>query len=507
MPTAMEMALSAFQTACQVTPELDEQVYPRRMSEFIVRTLGGDPWDKQIEIADAVDDNRYVAVASCHGAGKSHIAARIALAFLHTRARSVVITTAPTARQVQHVLWREINAAYRGAKYPLLGRCLTTRYEIAPEWYAIGFKAKATPGISEDDTFQGFHADNVLVIFDEAAGVPESVFGSLDAAMTSENAHMLMIGNPTSVSGQFREAFHRNRSLFKTIKISAFDTPNFQIEGDEPTRPYLVTKRWVREVIAKRGEGSPYVQSRVYANFPEIGTNKLIPLSWIEAAEARSYARSDEKGVIVGIDAARFGDDETSLSVRRGTTLVKHIHWQGLSLTQSRNEVKKQLRDFKSVEEIRVDAIGLGAGLADMLREEGFTVYDVNASAKSSDPEEWPNFRHEMWWQLRERFNIEHPMISVDPRCGLDEEAMAQLSDIEYSFKDTRFQGAIIEPKEETKKRTGTSPDRAESLALAYCVLPPPELPASRPRAGIAKSGGWSNAQKYRGAKIARRRQ
>jgi superfamily II DNA or RNA helicase len=111
MTKAIDIALAAFETAVQVTPDLLGNDYPSRMSEFIKGTLGANIWEKQIEIADAVDDHRYVAVASCHGAGKSHIAARIALAFLHTRPRSIVLTTAPTARQVQHVLWREINSA------------------------------------------------------------------------------------------------------------------------------------------------------------------------------------------------------------------------------------------------------------------------------------------------------------------------------------------------------------------------------------------------------------
>jgi len=511
---AWDVVSEHFRTAMEVAPTVDRRLYPERITDFIIKTLGADLWEKQFEIAESVNDNRYTSVASCHGAGKSYIAAQIAIAFLHCYAPSVVITTAPTARQVQHVLWREINRAYRDARIPLLGRCLTTRIEIAPEWYALGFKA-ATAGrkTEESDGWQGFHAEHALVIIDEAAGVTAAVFDTLDAVMSSEGSRQLLIGNPTSVSGEFRDSFHRNRGQYHTIKISAFDTPNLTSEG-KPIRPYLVTREWVTTQIMKRGEKSPYVQSRIYANFPDLGTNKLIPLSWIEAANERQYMRSDEgRDLIAGVDVARFGDDESSIAIRQGPVLIHQASWHAVSLTETANRVARELKTFTrskvGVQEIRVDAIGLGAGVADILREKGFNVYDVNASNRSSDAEQWPNFRHEMWWQLRERFNIESPRIAVHKNWELDEDTMAQLSDLEYSYKDTRFTGALLEPKDETKKRTGWSPDRAEALALAYCTLPPPEIIAARPRSvstGEAGGSAWGNAYKYRGAKIARRR-
>lgn len=528
MTKALDLAFAALEASIQIVPDLNESKYPRRMSEFISTTLGADIWDKQVEIADAVDDHRYVAVASCHGAGKSHIAARIALAFLHTNPRSIVLTTAPTARQVQHVLWREINSAYRDSRYPLLGRCLTTRLEIASDWYAIGFKAKAdgTKNQSESDAFQGFHADHVLVIFDEAAGVPESVFGSLDAAMTSENAKMLLIGNPTSVSGTFRDAFHRNRALWKTIKISAFDTPNFT--AHRVIRPYLVTPQWVENQIKKRGINSPYVQSRIYANFPSIGTNKLIPLAWIESWQNRVVRPDRSRGIVSGVDIARYGDDESSLAIRCGNALVGTLSWQGESIPSSAKIVHQQLSKWQEkgfkIGEVRVDAIGLGAGVADILRENyDYDVVDISASVQASDTEEWPNFRHEMWWQLHQRMDIDEPAITIGEGVELDEDVIAQLCDIEYSHKDNRYNGVLIEPKDETKKRTGWSPDRAEAVVLAYCDPPGPGVASARPKAiVVSNEGGYSNAMKrttssvdetlteaprmYRGAKIARRR-
>lgn len=511
MTNALDMAMAAFQTGAKVIKANEVQKYPGRLSDFIIETLGCDIWDKQIEIADAVEDNRYVAVASCHGAGKSAIAARIVLAFLHTRSRSVVITTAPTARQVQHVLWREIRKAHSESRYPLLGIPLTTRYEIASDWYAIGFKAKADKATSGSDesnsAFQGFHAEHALVVIDEAAGVPEAVFDNLEAVMTSGNARMLLIGNPTSVSGTFRDAFYRDKELWHRIKISAWDTPNFQ--GNGVVRPYLVTEDWVQRQIIKRGRKHPYVISRVDAEFPDIGVNKLVPINWLDAANERERIQhTGERGsIIVGIDVARYGDDETVMWIRSGANAIRMHAWTGFDIYEGAANVNQFLKPYReSVIDVRVDTIGLGGGLADVLRHQyEYPVTDINVSMQSSNPEEWPNFRHEMWWQLRSRFDIEQPAIAF--REPMDDDTYSQLSDIEYEFKG-KYTGFQIEPKEETKKRTGSSPDRAEALALAFCDPPPPMVVSARTRSAISRDSGWNDTMGYRektrGAKIAK---
>lgn len=524
MTNALDMAIAALQVGARVSPKLELQKYPARLADFIQVTLGCELWDKQIEIANAVDDHRYTSVASCHGAGKSYIAARIVLAFLHTRPQSVVLTTAPTARQVQHVLWREIRRAHAESTYPLLGIPLTTRYEINQSWYALGFKAKATNAARSDENdsaFQGFHAESALVVIDEAAGVPESVFDELEAVMTSENARMLLIGNPTSVSGTFRESFYRDRSLWHRIRISAWDTPNFV--NKKITHPFLVTPDWVNRQIHKRGRKHPYVISRIDALFPDIGINKLIPINWLDAAIQRTEGEFDKTRVLyAGVDVARFGDDETCLTIRSGDTVLEQHAWGGFDITESAATVNMHIDRYEKrgykVEDIRVDTIGLGGGVADILRNTyDRPVTDINVSERASDPDEWPNFRHEMWWQLRERFDIDNPSIKfargmVEEREGQERdlkepELYSQLSDIEYEFKG-KYTGFQIEAKEKTKDRTGSSPDRAESLALAFCNPPPPETIAARPRSAISRDSGWNDTMgaraKSRGSKIAK---
>jgi len=422
--------------------------------------LNADLWEKQIEVAESVRDHRRTAVKSCHGAGKSYLAARIVIWFLHAHPSSIALTTAPTQNQVENILWRELRSAYASKAKGLLGRCLNVRYDIAADWYGLGFKAADT----QPDRFQGFHAEHALVVIDEAAGVAPTVYDALDAVMSSESARMLMIGNPTNPSGTFYDAFHSSRSLYNLITIAADDTPNFK--AGRTVRPYLITPAWRDDVISKFGPDSAYVQSRVHAQFLTTGVDTLIPLGWAEAAVSRIdlINRAPDAGPVdAGVDVARTGDDETVIYLRRGLDVLGFEAWNGYDLMESVGRIRNVLSPY-TVGQIKVDVIGMGAGVADRLRELGYAVVDVNVSASSSDPEKWPNLRHELWWELRELFH-RNEINGVD-----DETTIGQATSVKYGF-DSRHSMPIIETKEQMKKRGLKSPDRAEALMLAFANI------------------------------------
>jgi phage terminase large subunit len=424
---------------------------------FMVDWLGADLWEKQIEIAESVRDHRRTAVKSCHGSGKSYLAARIVIWFLHAYPFSIVLTTAPTFNQVRNILWRNVGAAYLRSKKPLLGRPLQTEINIDPDWYALGFKAEDTAA----DRFQGFHAEHALVVIDEAAGVVDQVFDALDAVMTSESARMLLIGNPTNPAGTFYDAFHSARSLYHTITIAASDTPN--IKTGQTIRPYLITQQWIDDAIEKHGADSPYVQSRVDAEFPELGDNMLIPLAWIEAADARSTeeAEGEWEG---GLDVARMGSDQSALCIRQGKHIVAEYAWSGMDTMETVGKVRAILSDYPPLKALKVDVIGIGSGVADRLREQKYPVVDVNVSSKASDPDSFASLRHELWWNLRLRFQEQ------DVAGPINDVTMGQLSSVRYKY-DSRHTQPVIESKEDAKKRGIKSPDRAEAMMLAFAQV------------------------------------
>ena len=166
-------------------------------------------------------DNDYVAVRSCNGAGKTYTAALATIWWLLAHDKAIVVTTAPTDRQVRELLWREIRAIHRENSDIIGGRISQTKLEIAEQHYAFGFSTNT------DVRFQGFHHEHILIVVDEASGVRPEIFEAIQGSMTSGDAKVLMIGNPTSLDGVFYDAFHKNRERWTTIHISASDTPNF----------------------------------------------------------------------------------------------------------------------------------------------------------------------------------------------------------------------------------------------------------------------------------------
>ena len=238
-------------------------------------------WHKQAEILDALPHHHRIAVKSGNGLGKGFTAAIAVLWFLHTHNPAIVLTTAPTFRQVRHILWRQIHTLHRRNPQTLGGQLLHTRWELAQDRYALGLSA------DHPDQFQGFHSPNLLLIVDEAEGVPDPIYDAITAITTTAHAQLLLLGNPTTNSGAFRRAFHQERHTYKTITISALDSPN--LTANHPIIPGLVTPQWVQERQQIWGINNPLYQSRVLGQFPDQTPDTLIPLSLLEAAIYHQY--------------------------------------------------------------------------------------------------------------------------------------------------------------------------------------------------------------------------
>lgn len=480
----------------------EQALYP-----FISDVLGASFWDAQREIVEAVERYPRTAVRSCHGIGKSYSVARIAIAFLQTRKNSIVLTTAPSSAQVKEVTWAYIRGAAEGARRPLAGKRghpLYTKWEINPNWKALGI----SPG-KNNSGMQGFHAPDILVIVDEAAGVGEHIYEQIEGLMTGAGARLLLIGNPTNPTGSFRKAFHEARELYHTITVSADKTPNFtafgvtredvetgawreKVAGEVMPYPGLVDPAWAAAQVTLNGADHPDVLSRVWAEFPTGGQYTLIALSDVEAVEHVDEDDVSDKGpVIAGIDVARFGSDESAITIRKGESVLAMAAINGADSHElyALFESLCEEHDLDPREvETRIDTTGLGASAVDTFKAHGVKVIPVNFNEASSDPEQWKYAIHEYWWQFAQRFR---PDEWGNRRIGLigfgwDDVTKGQLSDIRYSYQDGRTK-PTIERKAEAKKRGRRSPDRAESAMLAFATLVESDTEAPY---GMASLGG-----------------
>jgi phage terminase large subunit len=450
-------------------------------AELAVALLGHDHWPVARAILDAVfRPQSRVAVKSCHASSKTFTSAdAVILALL---AGGDVLTTAPTWEQVRTVLWGTIRRAVQDARIDLSSWVVNQTEIITPS----GAKAMGL-STNEGVRFQGWHArpdSFLLIVFDEAPGVQPDIYEAVEGISAGGDVRRLLIGNPVLASGPFFDIFASDVPGWSRVTIDAFDTPNLAgltLDGllalpeeqlDDNQRPYLVTRRWVRDRYYEWGEDHPLWQSRVRGFFPLQSDDALLSLAWLEAAARKPAAYSPGLPVQAGIDVAGPGDDETVLCVRQGDAILEMRAW---SLADSRGAVVAALEPWRErgLDAVNVDVVGMGHYFALALDDADLPVVRVNvgeapAGRTPVDVEKakkkYLNLRAQVFWTFREW--AEGGMLA-----GLtDQTALAQLAGMRYEH-DSR--GRIkIESKDDARKRGVKSPDRAEAIVLAFWQAP-----------------------------------
>jgi hypothetical protein len=435
---------------------------------WIERRLGERLWSKQVEIALAVRNHRRVAVHSCHGVGKSFLAARLAAWWIdaHPPGTAFVVTTAPTFEQVRAILWREIARAH--AKGKLAGHVNLTEWFVGGE--LVGFGRK--PADTDPAAFQGIHARYVLVILDEAAGVPKALWDAATSLASNEESRLLAIGNPDDPGSYFARVCAPG-SGWEVIGIDAFESPNFTGEPvSNELRALLVSPVWAEERAAEWGVDSPLYLAKVRGQFPEARSDMVVPLSFVRACQrdpldpALERAWASRTPVELGVDVGA-GGDRTVIYARLGARA--DLVWRGETPDPMRvvGEVIRAIR-VTGATRVKVDTVGIGWGVAgrlEELRAEGkhaAEIVPVNVGAAPGDPTRFPRLRDEIWWEVgRELARTQ----GFDLR-GVDDATVGQLIAPRYAPDSS---GRIkVEPKDETKKRLGRSPDEADALLLAF---------------------------------------
>lgn len=445
-------------------------------------------WSTQREILDAVNTHPRVAVKACHASSKTYSAARLLLWWLVKHQEAVVVTTGPSWHQIETQLWGEVHTAAAKSKIAFPQPNLT-QLKVDSQRIAYGLSTSVTKQ-DEGVKIQGIHGKNILVIIDEAPGLNPKIWEAIEGARAGGNVRVLALGNPTIASGPFHSAFVEQRSGWKCITIDAFETPNFSdIPGglefvdkdgklieNESSRlwnllhlpdeeldnnicPYLVTRRWVVERYHEWGLDHPSWQSRVRGQFPKQAPDSLISLAWMEEQKVREIQEKTSDEVAAGFDVAGPGEDESSLTIRKGPKVVFHEQTQD---QDPRGWVMQRLLPFKGIiKHINVDCIGIGWNMYTHLKDTfKDKVIPVNVCNSSNDSEHYADLKSEYFWGLRER-------LKAGDFCGmLDEKTIGQLAGIRYKANS---RGQIeVESKEDSRKRGVKSPDRAESVMLAF---------------------------------------
>lgn len=447
--------------------------------DWVRERLGEQVWSRQADVMRAVRDRPRVAVKAANSVGKSHGAARLATWWIdsHPVGEAFVLTTAPSQSQVDVIVWGGIRTAHAaGGLRGRIGAGANPTWKIGDTIVGLGRKSQDLASPEEAAAaFQGIHARFLLVIIDEAAGVPAWLWEAIESMAISEHSRVLAIGNPTDPGSHFARVCEPG-SGWQVLQVSAFDAPAFTGE-DVPSElaEQLANPGSVDRMRRAWGEGSARWTSRVLGEFPDEADDALIARAWLQAAHRRQLPEiAAGWPCVFGADIARYGSDDTVVYANRGgrVRLARRAH--GNDLMASTGVVARLLAEEPSpAAEAVVDAIGVGAGVFDRLREQGAAVRGFVASERASRPDRFVNRRAEVFWWLREA--LRDGLLDLDPA---DEALAEELLAIRVSENS---RGLIqVEGKDELRRRLKRSPDRADAAAMTLVGEWRPAEPVDR---------------------------
>lgn len=392
-----------------------------------------------------------MAVASGHGIGKSAFVAWLILWALTTRPDTQAVVTANTETQLKTKTWVQLATWHRRCRFSKGFKLSGLSLAAADPKQTRTWRCDAVPwNETNPEAFAGLHnqGGRILLVFDEASAIPDIIWETAEGALTDRDTEILWLvaGNPTKATGRFRECFGRYAHRWACRQIDSRSVG-------------FTNKAQLDQWIEDYGEDSDFVRVRVRGVFPRVGSAQFVATDLVEQAQRREAAHGLQDPVIVGVDVARYGGDETVVAIRVGRDARSHA-WtplRGLDSMQVAARVVEVIR-ARRPDAVVVDGGGVGAGVIDRLREVGYPVIEANFGGRADDPRVYADKGAEMWGRLRDWL----------PGAALPDDPLLrdQLVGREYGYSPTLQ--IKLERKQDMKARGLASPDRADALALTF---------------------------------------
>lgn len=432
---------------------------------------------EQVRKGKTLHEAIRMAISSGHGIGKSALVAWLVDWIMSTRPHAKGVVTANTGPQLESKTWAEI------AKWTK--RCITGHwFDVSTGKGSMRMVHRQNPESwrcdaqtcreENSEAFAGLHAasSTPFYIYDEASAIPDKIWEVSEGGMTDGEPMWFAFGNPTRNSGRFRECFGRLKHRWITRQI---DSRTVQITN----------KAQIGQWVADYGEDSDFVRVRVRGIFPRAGSTQFIGSGLVDEAMNREALADVYDPLVLGVDVARFGDDESVIYIRKGRDGRSHppLKFRGLDTMQLASRVAEQY-EFYRADAVFVDGTGVGGGVVDRLRQLRVPVIDVQFGSKAdrsnpgAEQAVYANKRAEMWGWMRDW--LKGGAIPDDP------DLRQQLEGCEYGFVLLQGQEAIaLERKADMKKRGLPSPDMADALALTFAYPVMASRQAGRAGAGL----------------------
>ena len=430
-----------------------------------------------------------MAVASGRGIGKSALVSWLVLWMVSTRIGSSTLVSANSEAQLRSITWSEIikwqammiNGHWFevSATKVMPAKWLT---ELVERDLKKGTRYWAVEGRlwSEEnpDAYAGLHnVDGVMLIFDEARGIPDAIWDVSQGFFSENTPHRFWcaFSNPRRNTGYFYECFNSKRAFWEALHIDAR-----QVEGTD--------KNIYQQIVDEYGENSTQARVEVYGEFPSVGDDQFISPDLVDEAVERPRYRDETAPIVLGVDPARTGSDATVLAVRQGRDLIALKRLRGADTMEVVGHVIDAIDEYRPSLTV-IDEGGLGYGILDRLTEQRYKVRGVNFGWRAKNSVMWGNKRAEMWGQMREWLRT--ASIPADRLLKTDLTAPKMKPDSAGTI--------FLESKKDMRSRGLASPDAADAIAVTFAFPVASREARERPRtlvrqAGAHMTGSWMGA-------------
>lgn len=437
--------------------ELANSSGPRRWQRDVLFHIG-----EHLQSAERFQPCR-IAVASGKGIGKSALVSMIIDWAMSTCGDCKVVVTANTGTQLATKTQPEVSKWTRLSFNSHWWEVKATSITSLEKGHEREWRTDFIPWSKENmEAFSGLHNKDkrLVVIYDEASGIHDTIWDNTDGTLTDEGTEMLWLafGNPTRPNGKFRECFGKDKLRWKTFQIDSRT-----VEGTNRVE--------LDRQVAAKGEDSYYVRIWIRGEFPLVGSDQFIPPAHVDAA--RHFRSEGHEGLpkILSCDVARFGDDQTVIGTRQGrkARILERLHGKDTVFVAERVIF---WREQEKPDATVIDGDGLGAGVVDQLSHRGYKerLFEFHGGTPANDSHTYLNRRSEVWGLCRD-------WLAAGAEIPNDPELAADLVGPLYDYND---KGQIcLEPKDEMKERGLASPDSGDMLAMTFAVkvLPKPKEP------------------------------
>jgi phage terminase large subunit len=471
-------------------------------ARFVAEVIGvqPDPW--QVEVMQGLLDKRMAAIAGGNGAGKDALSAWLGLWLLCTRPFAKGQVTAPNKDQLFAIFWAELAKWIQHSPIlPILVEWQKTRvvWKEHPErWFLVARTAKKSYSHGSDEAaaegIQGLHEEHAIIIITECSGVEDENWDAAESCCTRPDNYLLAVGNPLRRSGRFYDIFtkpmyQRDWYTRHVSYLESSHADNARHEG------------W----IARYGLDSAYCQVRCFGQFPKQGaTDTAIPWDLVMGAMSRDTPLRDGDDLQIGVDCARYGDDESVIAVRVGYAMPEVRTFRQTSGPDLVGHVIQAVHDYGGGQEtpIMVDEAGLGgAGIVDPLRQvHGYEgVIGLNNAMRARDQQKYESIDDELMMEVL-------PQWLAVGTMPYDDVLLAQLTTRKYQFTGKNEQQRRLESKEQLRRRHQPSPDRAEAVMLACAPPPVPAIGISPDQDQEIRRAWQQQARRFGRSSLMRRR-